>query len=80
MNGLTHSKAPNSEEIFFQMILMYLERVSSVVGPRHFEESTILISLPSTCTWIETLGLRFEPLERSNDHEFSFSEIGQELT
>lgn len=62
---------------FLPMISIYLdqERVSSIVGPRHFEDSTLLISLPSRYTWIETSGLRLKPLERSNDLEFSFSDI-----
>ena len=28
--------------------------VSSIVSPRDFEESTLLISLPSICAWMET--------------------------
>lgn len=47
-NGLTRFKAPIPEKIFFEMlsICLDLERVSSIVSPSDFEESTLLISFP----------------------------------
>ena len=55
MNGLTCFKAPTPEKIFFEMlsICLDLERVWSI-RPSDYEESTLLISWPSICAWIET--------------------------
>ncbi len=51
MNGLTCFKAPVPEQIFLDILMICLdqERVSSIVRPRDFKESTLLISLPSIC-------------------------------